>query len=50
MLATSRDSPGAHSQGATLDELNRNLAEVLSMLLKDGETDVALPVAPVENL
>ena len=29
--------PGAHSQGATLDELNRNLSEVISMLLEDGE-------------
>jgi predicted RNase H-like HicB family nuclease len=29
--------PGAHSQGATLDELNRNLKEVLEMLLEDGE-------------
>ena len=29
--------PGAHSQGATLDELNRNLQEVIDMLLEDGE-------------
>jgi predicted RNase H-like HicB family nuclease len=29
--------PGAHSQGATLDELNRNLKEVVEMLLEDGE-------------
>lgn len=29
--------PGAHSQGATLDELNRNLKEVVAMLLEDGE-------------
>ena len=29
--------PGAHSQGETLDELNRNLREVLEMLLEDGE-------------
>jgi len=29
--------PGAHSQGATLDELNANLREVISMLLEDGE-------------
>jgi len=29
--------PGAHSQGATLDELNRNLREVIEMLLEDGE-------------
>ena len=29
--------PGAHSQGQTLDELNANLREVISMLLDDGE-------------
>lgn len=29
--------PGAHSQGATLDELNSNLREVIEMLLEDGE-------------
>lgn len=28
---------GAHSQGETLDELNRNLREVIAMLLEDGE-------------
>ncbi|OYW18277.1 MAG: hypothetical protein B7Z52_05350 [Burkholderiales bacterium 12-64-5] len=28
---------GAHSQGATLDELNANLTEVIAMLLEDGE-------------
>ena len=27
---------GVHSQGETLDELNRNLQEVLAMLLEDG--------------
>jgi predicted RNase H-like HicB family nuclease len=29
--------PGAHSQGETLDELNENLKEVISLLLEDGE-------------
>ncbi|HEV2007993.1 MAG TPA: type II toxin-antitoxin system HicB family antitoxin [Burkholderiales bacterium] len=29
--------PGAHSQAQTLDELNANLKEVISMLLDDGE-------------
>jgi predicted RNase H-like HicB family nuclease len=29
--------PGAHSQGATLDELSQNLHEVVEMLLEDGE-------------
>jgi len=28
---------GAHSQGETLDELNRNLKEVVEMLLEEGE-------------
>jgi len=28
---------GAHSQGASLDELNENLREVTAMLLEDGE-------------
>ena len=29
--------PGAHSQDETIEELNRNLAEVIEMLLQDGE-------------
>ena len=29
--------PGAHSQAETLDELNRNLQEVIGMLLEEGE-------------
>lgn len=28
---------GAHSQGESLDELKRNLEEVVTMLLEDGE-------------
>jgi len=28
---------GAHSQGETLDELNRNLQEVVTLLLEDGD-------------
>lgn len=31
---------GAHSQGETLDELRRNLHEVIEMLLEDGEPDL----------
>jgi predicted RNase H-like HicB family nuclease len=30
--------PGAHSQGASLDELDSNLQEVLSMLSSDQES------------
>jgi predicted RNase H-like HicB family nuclease len=29
--------PGAHSQAETLDELQRNMQEVIEMLLEDGE-------------
>ena len=29
--------PGAHSQGQTLDELQKNLREVIEMLLEDGD-------------
>lgn len=29
--------PGAHSQAASLDELNANLKEVIAMLLEEGE-------------
>ncbi len=32
--------PGVHSQGASIDELNRNLVEVLTMLLEDGEPEL----------
>jgi predicted RNase H-like HicB family nuclease len=28
--------PGAHSQGASLDELNENLKEVVALLLEEG--------------
>ena len=29
--------PGAHSQAETLEELNANLVDVLTMILDDGE-------------
>ena len=32
--------PGAHSQGESLDELQDNLIEVISMLLEDGDPDL----------
>jgi predicted RNase H-like HicB family nuclease len=32
--------PGAHSQGETLDELHRNLTEVITMLLEEGEPNL----------
>ena len=33
--------PGAHSQGESLDQLHRNLQEVLQMLQQDGEIEVS---------
>ncbi len=32
--------PGAHTQAATLDELQSNLREVIEMLLEDGEPEL----------
>ena len=32
--------PGAHSQAESLDELRENMAEVIAMLLEDGEPDL----------
>lgn len=29
--------PGAHSQGETLEELNQNLKEVITLLISDGD-------------
>jgi len=31
--------PGAHTQAETLDELQKNLREVIAMLLEDGEPE-----------
>lgn len=31
--------PGAHTQAETIDELEFNLTEVISMLLEDGEPE-----------
>jgi len=33
--------PGAHSQGETLDELHRNLIDVIGMVLKGGEQETS---------
>ena len=33
--------PGAHSQAATLDELQANLKEVISMILEEGPPAIA---------
>ena len=41
---------GAHSQGATLDELQANLLEVITMLLEDGEPQLASEFVGVQTL
>jgi predicted RNase H-like HicB family nuclease len=42
--------PGAHSQGATLDELKANLQEVIAMLLEDGEPVLESELVGVQNV
>ena len=41
---------GAHSQGATLDELRTNLAEVIAMLLEDGEPKLEAEFIGIEAI
>ncbi len=41
---------GAHSQGETLDELNRNLCEVVKMLLEDGEPNLDTEFIGIQNV
>lgn len=42
--------PGAHSQGETLDELSKNLNEVLQMLLEDGEPKLETEFVGIQNI
>ena len=42
--------PGAHTQAASLDELNQNLQEVISMLLEDGEPNLEGEFIGVQNV
>ena len=42
--------PGAHSQGETLDELRRNLQEVVGMLLEDGEPKLESEFVGVQTI
>lgn len=41
---------GAHSQGETLDELARNLREVIEMLLEDGEPQLDVEFVGTQTL
>ncbi len=42
--------PGAHSQAETLDELSRNLHEVIAMLLEDGEPRLESEFVGIQNV
>ena len=42
--------PGAHSQGESLDELNRNLQEVLQLLLEDGEPQMQAEFVGIQQV
>ena len=42
--------PGAHSQGETPEELNRNLQEVIAMLLEDGEPELESEFVGVQSI
>ena len=42
--------PGAHSQGATIEELRQNLIEVIEMLLEDGEPELESEFIGTQNL
>ena len=42
--------PGAHSQGETLDELDRNLREVIEMLLEDGDPKLESEFIGVQSI
>lgn len=39
-----------HSQGETLDELNRNLQEVIAMLLEDGEPKLETEFVDIQTV
>ena len=42
--------PGAHSQGASLDELLHNLREVVEMLLEDGDPKLESEFVGVQTI
>ena len=42
--------PGAHTQGASLDELQTNLREVVLMLLEDGDPKLEFEFIGVQTL
>lgn len=41
---------GAHSQGESLDELQRNLREVIEMLLEDGQPELETEIVGTQSV
>src|SRR6266581_2041662 len=41
---------GAHSQAETLDELNRNMKEVIALLLEDGEPQLEAEFVGIQTV
>ncbi len=41
---------GAHSQAETLDELNRNLKEVIALLLEDGDPQLEAEFVGIQTV
>lgn len=41
---------GAHSQGETIDELTKNMKEVIEMLLEDGEPNIETEFIGMQNV
>ncbi|MFQ5687661.1 MAG: type II toxin-antitoxin system HicB family antitoxin [Candidatus Scalindua sp.] len=42
--------PGAHSQGETLEEINKNLREVIEIILEDGEPKLDNQFVGIQNI
>ena len=42
--------PGAHTQAESLEELERNLREVIEMLLEDGEPELEAEFIGTQNV
>jgi predicted RNase H-like HicB family nuclease len=42
--------PGAHSQGETMDELSKNLKEVIELLLEGGEPRLEAEFVGIQNV
>ena len=42
--------PGAHSQGINMDDLRKNLEEVIAMLLEDGEPNIEAEFVGTQTL